>query len=36
VEGDKDKKKHRSVNGWKNAGMPYTYTLKKDILAPSR
>ena len=29
-EGDKDKEKHRTVNGWKNAGLPYTYKLNKD------
>jgi len=29
-EGDKDKEKHRTVNGWKNAGLPYTYKINKD------
>ena len=24
-EGKKDEKGHRTVNGWKNAGLPYTY-----------
>jgi len=30
-EGDKDKQKHRTVNGWKNAGLPYNYKVSKDI-----
>ncbi len=31
-EGDKSKdKKLRTVNGWKNAGLPYTYKFNKDI-----
>ncbi len=32
TEGDKSKdKKLRTVNGWKNAGLPYTYKFKKDL-----
>jgi len=27
VEGDKDDNGHRTVNGWKNSGLPYTYKL---------
>jgi len=30
-EGDKDKQKHRTVNGWKNAGLPYTYKVNPAI-----
>lgn len=31
-EGDKSKdKKLRTVNGWKNAGLPYSYTFNKDL-----
>ncbi|HEB93268.1 MAG TPA: sulfurtransferase [Gammaproteobacteria bacterium] len=29
-EGDKDKKGYRTVNGWKNAGLPWNYKLEKD------
>lgn len=29
-EGDKDKKGYRTVNGWKNAGLPWDYKLEKD------
>ncbi len=28
-EGDKDKKGYRTVNGWKNAGLPWDYKLEK-------
>jgi len=32
TEGDKDKEtKKRTVNGWKNAGLPWTYKFKKDL-----
>lgn len=32
TEGDKSKdKKLRTVNGWKNAGLPYTYKFNKDL-----
>ena len=32
TEGDKDKvTKKRTVNGWKNAGMPWNYKFKKDL-----
>jgi len=30
-EGDKDKQKHRTVNGWKNAGLPYTYKVNPKV-----
>jgi len=30
-EGDKDKQKHRTVNGWKNAGLPYTYKVNPAV-----
>ena len=30
-EGDKDAQKHRTVNGWKNAGLPYTYKVDEKI-----
>ncbi len=30
-EGDKDKNKHRTVNGWKNAGLPYTYKVNEKV-----
>jgi rhodanese-related sulfurtransferase len=30
-EGDKDKQKHRTVNGWKNAGLPYTYAVNPKV-----
>ncbi|WP_457607395.1 rhodanese-like domain-containing protein [Nitratifractor sp.] len=30
-EGDKDKQKHRTVNGWKNAGLPYTYKVNDKV-----
>jgi rhodanese-related sulfurtransferase len=30
-EGDKDKNGYRSVNGWKNANLPYTYKVNKDV-----
>jgi len=29
-EGDKDASGRRSVNGWKNAGLPWSYKLKKE------
>lgn len=32
-EGDLSKDGHRSVNGWKNAGLPWTYKLDKSKLA---
>ena len=32
TEGDKDKEtKKRTVNGWKNAGMPWSYKFNKDV-----
>jgi len=32
TEGDKDKEtKKRTVNGWKNAGMPWNYKFNKDV-----
>lgn len=32
MEGDKDKSSgHRTVNGWKNAGLPWTYALTQEI-----
>lgn len=31
-EGDKDKKGMRSVNGWKNANLPWTYRLNGDVM----
>ena len=30
-EGDKDKDKHRTVNGWKNANLPYTYKVNEKV-----
>jgi len=30
-EGDKDKNKHRTVNGWKNANLPYTYKVNEKV-----
>jgi len=30
-EGDKDSDGHRTVNGWKNSGLPYTYALKRKL-----
>jgi len=30
-EGDKDKNKHRTVNGWKNANLPYTYKVNDKV-----
>ncbi|NPA50824.1 MAG: sulfurtransferase [Epsilonproteobacteria bacterium] len=35
-EGDKDKEGYRTVNGWKNAHLPYTYKVKKDIFILER
>ncbi|HHE07372.1 MAG TPA: sulfurtransferase [Chlorobaculum parvum] len=29
-EGDKDKQGHRTVNGWKNADLPWSYKLTKE------
>jgi len=32
MEGDKDKETgHRTLNGWKNAGLPWTYALTPDV-----
>ncbi|MCK4705677.1 MAG: rhodanese-like domain-containing protein [Gammaproteobacteria bacterium] len=31
-EGSKDAKGHRTVNGWKVNGLPYTYELKDNLL----
>ena len=30
-EGDKDKEKHRTVNGWKNAKLPYTNRVNEKV-----
>lgn len=30
-EGKKDENGHRSVNGWKNSNLPYTYKVKKKL-----
>jgi hypothetical protein len=30
-EGDKNSDGYRTVNGWKNSGLPYTYTLKRKL-----
>jgi rhodanese-related sulfurtransferase len=30
-EGQKDKKGYRSINGWKNSELPYTYQVKKEL-----
>jgi rhodanese-related sulfurtransferase len=30
-EGDPDARGYRTVNGWKNAGLPYTYQVKKEL-----
>jgi len=35
-EGDKDKQKHRTVNGWKNAGLPYTYKFNPAVFILER
>ncbi len=36
-EGDKDKTTHkRTVNGWKNAGLPWTYKFHKEKFIPER
>ena len=35
-EGDKDKQKHRTVNGWKNAGLPYTYKFNPKVFILER
>ncbi len=29
-EGDKDKHKQRTVNGWKNAGLPWSYKIAPE------
>ncbi|MCP2604881.1 rhodanese-like domain-containing protein [Candidatus Aminicenantes bacterium AH-873-B07] len=31
-EGEKDKKGYRTINGWKNRNLPYTYQLKKEFI----
>jgi len=31
-EGEKDPQGYRSKNGWKNSGLPYTYSLNKDLI----
>ena len=31
-EGSKDEKGHRTVDGWKVNGLPYTYELKDDLI----
>jgi len=31
-EGKKDEKGYRTVNGWKNSGLPYTYELKAELI----
>jgi rhodanese-related sulfurtransferase len=35
-EGDKDKQKHRTVNGWKNAGLPYTTKVNPKVFILER
>jgi rhodanese-related sulfurtransferase len=30
-EGEVDARGYRTVNGWKNAGLPYTYQVKKEL-----
>ncbi len=31
-EGEKDERGLRTINGWKNNGLPYTYELDKDLI----
>ncbi len=31
-EGEKDARGHRTVGGWKNSGLPYTYHVGKDLM----
>ena len=31
-EGEKDERGHRTVNGWKNRGLPYTYDLEMELI----
>ncbi len=31
-EGEKDEKGYRTVDGWKNRNLPYTYELKKELI----
>ncbi|MCP2519054.1 rhodanese-like domain-containing protein [Candidatus Aminicenantes bacterium AC-335-A11] len=31
-EGEKDEQGHRTINGWKNRNLPYTYSLKKEFI----
>ncbi|MFB0565959.1 MAG: rhodanese-like domain-containing protein [Candidatus Aminicenantaceae bacterium] len=31
-EGEKNEKGYRTVNGWKNRQLPYTYTVKKELM----
>lgn len=31
-EGKKDEKGYRTLNGWKNSGLPYTYQLKTELV----
>ncbi len=30
-EGESDEKGYRSINGWKNSNLPYTYQVKKEL-----
>jgi rhodanese-related sulfurtransferase len=32
-EGDKDKNRYRTVNGWKNAKLPYTYRVNEEVFS---
>lgn len=31
-EGEKDGQGHRTVGGWKNSGLPYTYDIKEELI----
>ena len=31
-EGEKDARGYRTVGGWKNSGLPYTYEVRKDLI----
>jgi rhodanese-related sulfurtransferase len=31
-EGEKDSQGYRTINGWKNRGLPYTYDLKNELI----
>ena len=32
IEGKKDENGYRTIEGWKNRGLPYTYKLKAELV----